>query len=339
MSWSPARSLEETEDILCAPGNLHEVETIYLNGRMQKVYKRLWPSVREFWLSRVKKHSEKLYIIFEEQRYTYSAVHQRAIRVAAVFRHVYEVEKGDRIGICSRNCPDYLVAFWAAHLIGAVPVLVNGWLPIEPLQYCLARTDCKVVLVDAERADNLAPVAIEVLRDTPTNFLVFGEPEDKTRWPGMGSFPAVVKGYRGSSADILARDPLIVPEDNALIMFTSGTTGMPKGVLSTQRQFLTNVPNVMVGGIRANLRQGGNYPDFDVEEIPQKGALIGVPLFHVTGLTSFTDAGIWHDGDKFHCCFGTIHHVLRLVSNMLTKLLDSSLERTTRQGPQARQLS
>lgn len=44
----------------------------------------------------------------------------------------------------------------------------------------------------------------------------------------------------------------------------------------------------MVGGIRADLRRGGDYPDFNVEDIPQKGALIGVPLFHVTGLTSFT---------------------------------------------------
>lgn len=44
----------------------------------------------------------------------------------------------------------------------------------------------------------------------------------------------------------------------------------------------------MVGGIRADLRKGGDYPDFNAENIPQKGALIGVPLFHVTGLTSFT---------------------------------------------------
>ncbi|KAG6919115.1 hypothetical protein DXG01_008922 [Tephrocybe rancida] len=255
---------------------------------MQKVYKHLWPSVREFWLSRVKKFSEKPYIIFEDERYSYGEVHQRALKVAGVFRHVYNVEKGDRIGICSRNCPDYLVSFWAAHLLGAVPVLINGWLPIEPLQYCLARTDCKVVMLDAERADRIAPVALEILRDRPTSFLVFGEDTDKNRWPGMGSFLTIVDKYQNDLADILATDLQILPEDNALIMFTSGTTGMPKGVLSTQRQFLTNIPNVMVGGIRASLRRGGDYPDLDANESPQKGALIGVPLFHVTGLTSFT---------------------------------------------------
>ncbi|KAG6865609.1 hypothetical protein C0991_001033 [Blastosporella zonata] len=174
MSCSPARTLEESEAVLCAPGHLHEVETVHLNGRMQKVYKHLWPSVREFWLSRIKKFSEKLYIIFEDQRYTYGEVHQRALKVAAVFRHVYNVEK--------------------------------------------------VVMVDAERADRLAPVVLEILRDRPTNVLLFEVPADKARWPGMSSFPAVVEGYRGDIAQILTSDPQILPEDNALIMFTSGMT-------------------------------------------------------------------------------------------------------------------
>ncbi|KNZ81035.1 2-succinylbenzoate--CoA ligase [Termitomyces sp. J132] len=255
---------------------------------MQRVYKHLWSSVREFWLSRVEKYSQKTYIVFEDQRYTYGEVHQRAVRVAAVFRHVYDVEKGDRIGICSRNCLDYLVSFWAAHLLGAVPVLINAWLPFDPLQFCLSHTDCRVVMLDTERAERLTPIALDRLRDRPSKFLVFDEKMDINLWPGMSSFPATINGYKGGTADILAMDPQILPEDNALVMFTSGTTGLPKGVLSTQRQFLTNIPNVMVGGIRANLRKGGDYPNFDVEDIPQKGVLIGVPLFHVTGLTSFT---------------------------------------------------
>ncbi|KAG6867799.1 hypothetical protein C0993_010969 [Termitomyces sp. T159_Od127] len=219
MSWSPKRTLEETDAILCAPGHFHEVETIYLNGRMQKVYKHLWPSVREFWLSRVEKYSGKTYIIFEDQRHTYGEVHHRAIRVAAVFRHVYGVGKGDRVGICSRNCFDYIVSFWAAHLLGAVPVLINAWLPSKPLQFCLLRTDCQVVMLDAERADRMAPVVLDMSRG---NFLVFDEEVDMRRWPGMKSFPSTIDDYRGDITNILTTDPQILPEDNALIMFTSG---------------------------------------------------------------------------------------------------------------------
>lgn len=131
------------------------------------MYKNLWPSLREFWLWAVNQHADKMYIVFGNQRYTYRQVHQRAIKVAGVFRHIYDIKKGaysrlisfarsshpqftllflrlgDRVGICSRNCPDYLVSFWACRaylvvllsrhltlipldLIGAVSVLTNA---------------------------------------------------------------------------------------------------------------------------------------------------------------------------------------------------------------------
>jgi len=225
MTRLPARTLQETEAILCAPGHLHEVENILLNGRMQRVYKHLWPSARSFWISSLEKYADKTYIVFENQRFTYMQVHELAIKVAAVFRDLYNVQKGDRVGICSRNCPDYLVSFWAAHLLGAVPVLLNAWLPIEPLGFCIKHTACKLVILDSERADRLAPAIADTFKDMlPTRFLVFDAYADQSRWPGMGSFPSVVRNYQGDVVDILGTDPGIEPEDNALIIFTSGAS-------------------------------------------------------------------------------------------------------------------
>ncbi|KNZ77743.1 2-succinylbenzoate--CoA ligase [Termitomyces sp. J132] len=273
MVWTPVRTLEETEAILCAPGHLHEVETVFLDGRPQRIYKNLWPSMRSLWLSSVKKYRHKIYLVSGDRRYTYNEVHQR-----------------DRVGICSRNNPEYLISFWASHLLGAVPVLTNAWLPLEPLRHCLSHTGCKLILLDPERADRLAPAVFDLLRDTPaTGFLVFDD-QDNTEhgWQGMSSFYSALENYHGGTADVLAVDPQIMPEDNATIMFTSGTTGFPKGVLSTQRQFLSNIPNVMVGSMRASLRKGEDYSVFDKDEEPQKGILVAVPLFHVTGTTSFS---------------------------------------------------
>ena len=84
--------------ILCAPGNIHEVETKFISGRLLRVYKNLWPTLRDFWLASVNQHSEKVYLVFEEQRFTYQQIHSRAAKLAAVFKHKYGIQKGYSLG-------------------------------------------------------------------------------------------------------------------------------------------------------------------------------------------------------------------------------------------------
>ncbi|KAF9566756.1 long-chain-fatty-acid-CoA ligase [Agrocybe pediades] len=280
------RSLAETERLLTAPGSVHEVETALVDGRLQRVYKNLWPSLREFWLSAVSQYKDDTYIVYEDQRLTYAQVHARATKVAALFSDVYNIKKGDRVAICSRNCPDYLVAFWACHLIGAVSVLANAWLPLKPLSHCLAHTQCKLIILDPERADVLQSEVSRMCRESQVQgFLVFDLKDNTRRWEGIMSFGESLDGYHMDGLDKTYDS--IVPEDNATVIFTSGTTGLPKGVLSTQRQFLTNVLNVLVGGFRAALRRGDDFPTFQRTGV-QKATLVAVPLFHVTGSTSFS---------------------------------------------------
>ncbi|KDR75885.1 hypothetical protein GALMADRAFT_1331600 [Galerina marginata CBS 339.88] len=288
MSWKPQRTLAETETLLTSPGSIHEVETTLVDGRLYRVYKNLWPSLREFWLSAVSQYSGDTYIVYEDQRLTYRQVHDRAIKVATMFRSVYEIKKGDRVGICSRNCPEYLVAFWACHLIGAVSVLLNAWLPLEPLRHCFAHTQCKLVILDPERADILEKAVSKISFTTEVKgFLVFEFKDSVKRWEGMKSFEQKLNDDHGDESEMIDSAISILPEDNATLIFTSGTTGLPKGVLSTQRQFLTNVLNVLVGGFRASLRRGEDFPT--IQRIgPQKATLVTVPLFHVTGSTSFS---------------------------------------------------
>ncbi|TFK26460.1 acetyl-CoA synthetase-like protein [Coprinopsis marcescibilis] len=284
----PARSLQHTEDILCADGNIHAIQTLIVDGRLQRVYKNLWPSLRNFWLAAVADYAPHTYIVYEDQRLTYAQVHIQVLKVAHTLLRVFAVSKGDRIAICSRNCPEFLVVFWACHLIGAVAVLPNAWLPIAPLRHCLVHTGCKLVFLDSERAILLQPLILDKAAPWDSQFIVISPPQ--TRFDGMHSFHDVLNSVdeARSSLDDLGRDIHIQPEDNATVIFTSGTTGLPKGVLSTQRQFLTNVLNVLVGGFRAALRRGEDLPSKNTTPSPQKAALVAVPLFHVTGSTSYS---------------------------------------------------
>ncbi|KAF9012884.1 acetyl-CoA synthetase-like protein [Hymenopellis radicata] len=171
-----------------------------------------------------------------EERLTYKDVHERALHAAGVFYAVYGVRKD---------------------LIGAVVVLVNAWLPIEPLKFCVIHTQCRLLVVDAERAELLAPIVDSITTEASATGVLILRP---TSIPaGMESYHDAVEKHTASH-DVLNGYPTIAPEDNCAIMFTSGTTGLPKGVLSTQRQFLTNVLNTIVGGRRAALRRGETLP-------------------------------------------------------------------------------
>ncbi|THH19787.1 hypothetical protein EW146_g1465 [Bondarzewia mesenterica] len=313
MSWTPKRSLGEVNQILCAPGQLHEVETRLVDGRVQRVYKNLWPSLRHFWLWATQEYRDKTYIVFENYRIPYGEALERSAKAAAVFRYVYGVNKGDRVVICSRNFPDYLIAFWACHLLGAISVLVNAWLPAEPTKHCFVGAGCKLAIVDPQRADLIENLTGTITKEAGTaGFLVIEHHEGKGKWQGMQNWSEVLDSYRGDCRSVLDEDPDLLPEDNATIIFTSGTTGLPKGVLGTHRMFLTNVANVLVGSRRAILRRGEPLPPFVVPEGPQKGILISVPLFHVTGSTSLSVQGT--------CGFDVFQHVqsdmsLRLIRN------------------------
>ncbi|KAF9495672.1 acetyl-CoA synthetase-like protein [Pleurotus eryngii] len=288
MNWSPRRSLAQTEEILVAPGSLHELQTSLIDGRLYRVYKNLWPSLREFWLWASNEHADKTYVVFESQRYTYREIFQRSLKAASIYQDVYSIRKGDRVGICSRNYPEYLVAFWACHLIGAVSVLANAWLPIDALRHCLIHTQCRLIVVDPERADVLESSALKMSQDEGVRgFVVLESHEGRGYWNGMENWISVEQQYRGDSSKLLSQLPDVLPEDNATVIFTSGTTGLPKGVLSTQRQFLTNVLNVLVGSRRAALRRGEDVSSTPPPG-PQKGILVSVPFFHVTGSTSLS---------------------------------------------------
>lgn len=284
-AWVPKRSMEEVEKLLCALGSQHELETILLHGRVTRVYKNLFPSLRSFWLWAVNEYRNKPYIGYEERRYTFEDIFNESVKAAAAFREVYGIQKGDMVGVCSRNHPSFLTAFWATQLLGAVFVPINAWLPAPVLIHCINHTRCKLLILDNERADLLGPSTDKLVHTS--GYVVLSDDDNSVpKWTrsNMRTWTDMLNSYAGPDPRKVAeQEILITPEDNATIMFTSGTTGLPRGVLSTQRMFLTNVFNLAVAGMRAVLRRGESL---EPPAEPLKAVLISVPLFHVAGLTA-----------------------------------------------------
>ncbi|KAF8509850.1 hypothetical protein BU17DRAFT_55903 [Hysterangium stoloniferum] len=294
VNWKPARSLQACVEIMTAPGQFHEMEHAIIDGRVYRVYKNLWPSIREFWRTTVTENTlvhDLDYLVFEDTRITYGQADQMVQRAASVLREVYGVRKGDRIAIAMRNYPEWVIVFWAAAILGAVPTAINAWLPIDALLHCITLTSPKVIVLDSERlsvlSSKLPTLHLSVLLVRPDGSY---KPVSGVR---VKEWNQALSSYTGP-IDAWKKEPQILPDDDACIYFTSGTTGLPKGVLSTHRNWLGNAFNALAGQRRGELRDGKDCVTPSPTETNRPSALVVVPLFHVTASTSqmLTTTGI-----------------------------------------------
>ncbi|KAG8967552.1 hypothetical protein FRC03_009805 [Tulasnella sp. 419] len=279
---------------------MHETEEIFLDGRIQRVYKNLPPSLRHVWIGCSTLYRDREHLVYQNERLTFADVHRRASTAADVFKGAYGIRKGDHVGIAMRNYPEWLVAWWACHLLGAVAVPINAWLPLEPLRFCISHTDCKLLIVDADRAHVLekwlASVSNSVSNKLRAALVVrpWDITKGKLRLTGLKDWDKVMASCKPEWNDGWKKEPPCGPEDNAVIYFTSGTTGMPKGVLITQRGYLSVFPNMAAARLRDELRRG-NIPAPPDPNGPQMTGLLSTPFFHVmgsvTGLMPFVMGG------------------------------------------------
>jgi acyl-CoA synthetase (AMP-forming)/AMP-acid ligase II len=211
------------------------------------------------------------FIVFNDERYSYQDIHKKAAQTANALKDA-GVKKGDRVAICMANNPEYIISFMAVTSMGAVCVLLNSWWVPDEITYGLENSGASVLIGDEKRLIGLEKFTeLKKIVVRPVNDL--NDYEDFNEFIGNQSESFI--------------EPSLDTHDNATIFYTSGSTGFPKGVLSTHRNILSTLFSwALVTTLKREVEDTDNNSESQsVDEAPKQQAAIlhCVPLFHVTG--------------------------------------------------------
>ena len=260
-------SREEAQAVLTGPGAPYEIGvTLDNGGREVRTFLRAPRSLRALFAEAI---SDLPFIVYGDERLTFAEAYRESSKIAWLLRHQFGVAKGDRVAISMRNYPEWICAFMAVTSLGAVAVAMNAlWRPDE-MAYGLTDSGAKVLFADQERLDRLAQCR------TPPNVRVIAVRGARSSWaaPDLAELLIGVEARGMPEAEVDPGDP-------ATILYTSGSTGHPKGVVSTHRAMLNALLSweldAQVGVLTA--------PEPPSPPAHPPATLLAVPLFHVTGL-------------------------------------------------------
>jgi acyl-CoA synthetase (AMP-forming)/AMP-acid ligase II len=250
---------------LTAAGSPYELAGDDRGGR----YFTKAPSTLGEALAVARDHGDREFLIYEGERRSFNDLMNEAEALASAFQ-AYGIKPGDRVALAMRNYPEWMAAFIGVTSIGAVIVPVNSWGRPDDIAYTVEDAGARVAICDQQRFDGVAQrfseKGIEALIARPAEA---GHPQ---------SLDAFVAPFSGRSPEPVAIDS----EDLAMIMYTSGTSGKPKGAASTHRAICQAMYNMECFAIAAAMTNGELIGAM-LERGFEPTSLLAVPLFHVSG--------------------------------------------------------
>jgi long-chain acyl-CoA synthetase len=265
-------SYDDAVAAITAPGERFETDEVEIRGVTYTIFRNAPPSLREIVAS-TRARADNVFLVYEDERWTFTQFAATVDGLAAALVDRYGITKGDRVAIGMRNYPEWVVAFAAITSIGAISVSLNAWWTEDEMDYALEDCGARVLIADRERVER--SVATRTRLGIAT--IVVRDPSARTDGDRVDRWEDAVV------PDTPMPDVVVDPDDDATILYTSGTTGNPKGAVSTHRAI---VQALLGFGCRSAIDRLRNQTA-GTEAAPKADEplafILVVPLFHVTG--------------------------------------------------------
>lgn len=282
--------LESTTSALTSEGQFFELETLLQpNGNSVKTYKHAAKDLIEI-LEAGRQHGDADLFVYQDERISFNAFFKQVDAFRAIIAKQFDFQSGDIIAIAMRNYPEWAVAFCATVISGGIAVPLNSWGKSDELLFGINDSDAKLIVCDDERYQLLKPNRQDITAEVIVARVEQSYPDDSDY--ALSSLIDAGKGLTvppSKPAD---------PHSTAMVLYTSGSTGFPKGVPLTHigsAQTLFNMYFIGAFGMALDAAlpaaetATGKTPSTepDTEEKPhQEASILTIPLFHATGLFS-----------------------------------------------------
>jgi long-chain acyl-CoA synthetase len=255
---------------LSQTGAPFEMEERLTNSGMMRHFKTTPASMGEL-LGAGRAHGDQECVVYENERLSFHEYFQHVDAFAYFLVNIAKIGKGQRIAIAMRNYPEWMVAYTAIISIGAIVVPLNSWGSSEELCYSLDDAGANMVVCDQQRLDIISP-QLGALECQAIVARASEKPQNAM------SFEEITSQYLGKKMPTVECHP----EDIAQIMYTSGTTGRPKGAVSSHRNIIQAILSFEFHAYCSAMTN----PEL-IGKMMGTGfapcTLLSVPLFHVSG--------------------------------------------------------
>jgi long-chain acyl-CoA synthetase len=200
----------------------------------------------------VVKFGKHTFLGFGKPKFTFQQLNE-VVNKAAHGLRTLGVEKGDRVGILSENCPEYIIGYFAVAKLGGIAVPINNFLVGNEIKYITNDCQIKVLLMSKKFLKTVQPVLSQM---TSIKHVIMIDDTEQTEHTSFA------KLLESESTENINAD--VTDEDLAVFIYTSGTTGHPKGAMLTHKNLISNA-------------QDGSQA---IQIIAQDKFLLFLPMFH-----------------------------------------------------------